>query len=260
MVGGSPRSPPGTACGTSRGRTASRSLPSGSSFLMARKAVGAVNRRHRLVLGDDAPEGAGVGRADRLALVEDRGRAVDQRPVDDVAVADHPAHVRGAPPDLAGIDAVEVLHRPGERHGIAAIVAHHALGLAGRARRIENVERIGRLHRHAAVRLGGRHRLVPVEIAAFHQRGLGLRPLEHQAARDLVPGELDRLVEQAACTAPPGPARCRTTPSAPAWASNRRCGWRARWRQSRRTPRNAPRPAARRPASPSPLRGSSACR
>jgi hypothetical protein len=79
---------------------------------------------------------------------------------------------------------------------MAAIVAHHALGLARRARRIKNVERIGGLHRHAGMRLGSRHRLVPVEIAALHHRGLGLRPLEHQAARDLVPGELDRLVEQ----------------------------------------------------------------
>jgi hypothetical protein len=57
-------------------------------------------QRHRLV-SDHAPERAGVGRADRLALIHDRGRAMDQRPVDDVAVADHPADVGAAPPDLA---------------------------------------------------------------------------------------------------------------------------------------------------------------
>ena len=51
---------------------------------------------------------------------------MDQRAVADVAVADDPAHVRGAPPDLAGVDAVEVLHRPRERDGIAADIALHA--------------------------------------------------------------------------------------------------------------------------------------
>ena len=119
-------------------------LPSGSSFLMARNAVGAVKKRDRLVLGDHAPERAGIGRADRLALVHDRGRAMNQRAVDDVAVADHPADVGAAPPHLAGLDAVEVEHRPFQRDQMAAIVAHHALRHAGGAGGVENVERIGR--------------------------------------------------------------------------------------------------------------------
>jgi hypothetical protein len=53
--------------------------PSGSSFLMARKAVGAVNSDD-LVLLDHPPEGAGVGRADGLALEHDGRAAVQQRP------------------------------------------------------------------------------------------------------------------------------------------------------------------------------------
>ena len=52
----------------------------------------------------------GVRRADRLALVQDRGAAVEQRPVDDVGVAHDPADVRGGPEHLAGLDAVDVLH------------------------------------------------------------------------------------------------------------------------------------------------------
>ena len=72
-----------------------------------------------------------------------------QRPVDDVAVADHPADVGAAPPDLARLDAVEVLHRPFQRDHMPAIVAHDALRLARRARGVEDIERIGREHRHA---------------------------------------------------------------------------------------------------------------
>src|SRR5947207_706876 len=49
------------------------------------------------MLRDDAPEGAGVRRADRLALVEDAGAAGEQRRVDDVRVADHPADIGGRP-------------------------------------------------------------------------------------------------------------------------------------------------------------------
>ena len=75
----------------------------GSSFLMARNAVGAVNSDVHAVLGDDPPERAGVGRADRLALVQDRGAAGEQRRVDDVGVADDPADVGGGPEHLARV-------------------------------------------------------------------------------------------------------------------------------------------------------------
>ena len=46
-----------------------------------------------LVLLDDAPEGAGIGRTDRLALIENGRTALKERPVDDVGMADDPAHV-----------------------------------------------------------------------------------------------------------------------------------------------------------------------
>ena len=153
-------------------------------------------QRHRLVLGDHAPEGAGIRRADRLSFVEDRGRAVDERPIDDVAVAHDPAHVRGAPVHFARLDAVEVLHRPGERHAVAAGVAHDTLGLPGRARRVEDVERIGGLHRHARRRLCRGERLVPVEVATGHHRRGILRPLQQDNLRHLVSRLLDRLIDQ----------------------------------------------------------------
>jgi hypothetical protein len=85
------------------------------------------------VLGDHPPEGAGIGRADRLALVQDRGAAVQERGVHDVAVPHHPADIGRRPKGLARLDPVEIAHRPLERHHVAAVVAHHPLGPPGRA-------------------------------------------------------------------------------------------------------------------------------
>ena len=103
--------------------------------------------------------------------------------VDDVGVADHPADVGGGPEDLAGIDAVDVLHRPGERHAVAAVVAHHALGLAGRARGVEDVQRVGRL-RPARSRAAWRAATASFQSRSRpgDQRRRCLRALEHQAA------------------------------------------------------------------------------
>src|SRR5207253_1352669 len=75
------------------------------------------------VLADHAPERAGVRGADRLALVEDRGAALQQRPVDDVGVAHRPADVGGGPPHLAGANPVDVLPRPFERPRLASSLA-----------------------------------------------------------------------------------------------------------------------------------------
>ncbi len=123
---------------------------------MARNAVGAVNRALTPCCGDDAPEHAGIGRADRLALEDDRRAAMQQRRVDDVAVADDPADVASRPtsrrPDRrrrrAFIDHLSAT-------SVAAVVAHHALRLARGARGIEDVERVGRGDGHAV----GRRRL-----------------------------------------------------------------------------------------------------
>src|SRR3989441_8118087 len=67
------------------------------------------------VLRDHPPEGAGIGRADRLALVQHRGVPIEQGAVDDVGVADGPAEIGRGPIDFAGLDAVDVRHAPLER-------------------------------------------------------------------------------------------------------------------------------------------------
>ena len=84
---------------------------------------------------------------------------------------------------------------------MAAVVAHHALGPAGGARGVEDVERIGGGDRHALVgRLRPHQRLLPqaapVMIAAVDHRRLGLRPLQYDAGVGLEARQIDRRVEQ----------------------------------------------------------------
>ena len=129
QVSGSSRSPARNSVRRRRQSYGASSSPSGSSFLIARIAVGAVNSALHAVLGDHPPERAGVRRADRLALVQDGGRADQQRRVDDVGVADDPADVGGGPAHVARADVVDVRHRPVQRDRVAAVVAHDALGL-----------------------------------------------------------------------------------------------------------------------------------
>jgi hypothetical protein len=81
-----------------------------------------------LVLFAHGPEAARI-RVGRHALEHQRRGAVRQRPVDDVAVARDPAHVRGAPEDIAlvVVEDIFVGHRGVDE--VAAGGVHHALGL-----------------------------------------------------------------------------------------------------------------------------------
>ena len=114
------------------------------------------------VVGDHPPERARIGGADGLALVQHGGRAGQEGSVDDVRVADHPAHVARRPHHVACMHVVDVRHRPRHRDGMAAVVAHHSLRRPGRARGVEDVERIGRRDRDRRVRGRERGALVPV--------------------------------------------------------------------------------------------------
>ena len=113
-------------------------------------------------------------------------------------MADDPADVRRRPEHLARLDAIKVRHRPLERDHVAAIVAHHALGLPGRAGGVEDVERVGggdgNARHLAALRQFRLHRGAHVDVAALHQIGGKLLALEDEAAVGLV----GRLVDGAA--------------------------------------------------------------
>ena len=145
---------------------------------------GAERRRRReqhryLVLGHHPPEGAGIGRAHWLALVQYGRAAVDERRIDDVGVADHPADVGRRPIDFARRDAIDVLHRPFERDHVAAIVADDALGLAGGSGGIEDVERVGGGHRDTG--LGAARRPAP-SPSPRHSRVRGWHRVRRGAA------------------------------------------------------------------------------
>ena len=166
-------------------------------LLLDRAERGGRREQHvHAVLGDEPPEGAGVRRADGLALVEDRRAALEERRVDDVRVADDPADVGRGPVGLARADAVDVLHGPLERDGVAAVVADDALRHARRPRRVEDVERIGRGHGHARRGRGAGDEVPPVEVAPLRERRRRLGPLEDHAAFRLVGGQREGAVEE----------------------------------------------------------------
>ena len=148
------------------------------------------------VLRAHPPERAGVRRADRLALVHHAGAAAQQRRVDDVGVADHPADIGRRPIDVAGIDAVQHAHRVPQRDRMAAIVAHHPLGPSRRARGVEDVERIGGRHRDRIVRRRRRLGFRQIVVAPRDQFSAFGIALQDQAGIGLVRRQRDRRVEQ----------------------------------------------------------------
>ncbi len=95
---------------------------------------------------------------------------MEQRRIDDVAVAHHPTDVGAAPPDLAGLDAVEIEHRPLQGNQMPAIVAYDTFRYARGAGGVEDIERIGGEYRHAIGGFFRRHglsaQLFPVVIAS----------------------------------------------------------------------------------------------
>ena len=119
-----------------------------------------------LVLVAHFPEARG-GRIVRHALEHQRDGAVGERAIDDVAVAGDPADVGGAPVDVAVVIVEHVLMRDRRVDQIAAGGVQHALRLAGRARGVEDEQRI--LGAHLLARAVGRHGLgdlVVIDVAA----------------------------------------------------------------------------------------------
>ncbi len=130
-------------------------------------------------------------------------------------MAGDPADVGGAPVDVAVVIVEHVLMRHRREHEIAARGVQHALGLAGGARRIENEQRVFRVH--VLDRAFGRHHLGgfvvpevarrvhidgsagaldhdhPVDAAALFDRGIdiGFQRNLPAAAQALVGGDDD---------------------------------------------------------------------
>ena len=118
-----------------------------------------------LVLLDNLPE-AGTVRPCRHALEHQRCRPVRQRPVDNIAVAGHPADIGGAPVDVTILVVEHILMRHRGIDHVAAGGVKHTLRLAGRPRGIEDEHRVFGVHfRRRAIGRRLAHRLVIPDIA-----------------------------------------------------------------------------------------------
>ncbi len=106
-----------------------------------------------------------------------------------------PADVAGGEHRLPRPEVEDVPERPGQRHGVPAVVAHDALGAPGRAGGVEDVQRVRRLHRDAPDTSGGRHQLVVVQVTTRDHLGLQLWPLAHDDVGGRVLGLGQRAVQ-----------------------------------------------------------------
>ena len=205
------------------------------------------------MLVDHPPERAGIGRSDRLALVEHRGRSRQQRPVDDVGVADDPADVGGGPEHVARGDVVDVAHCSRAAPPRGRRCRGHRLRLAGGPRRVEDVERVGGRDRHRGSRAPRRpypsssQHLAVAAVNQSHRCALLCTMMQYRGGCS--DASMARSSIGLYSTARVGSIRRRpTTPS----GRRRRCARPVRARRTRRTPPSALRRCARIPASRSP--------
>ncbi len=205
-----------------------RSAALGSSFLIARIAVGAVNSAFTPCSAMTRQNALGVRRADRLALVE-HGRGARRAAARRRCRSGRRPSRRRWPPRT---------RRPGRcRRRCACSRPARRHDRRCRARcpwacpwcRTCRARRAGRWRRPAthADRLGRRDELVPVEVALAH-RGERLRALQDHARRPARARPARAPGRASACTRRRVRARCRTTPRRRPSASRRRCGSPAR--------------------------------
>ena len=142
-----------------------------------------VEDRHAVAL-DDLPPDVLVGIVGR-ALEHHAGRSVGERAVDDVGVARDPTDVGCAPVDVAlRLQVEDVAMGVGDAGKVAAGGVEDALRLRGRARGVEDVERVLGAHRlRRALRRRGLHRRVEPDVA----------PVAHLALDPGVADDEDRL-------------------------------------------------------------------
>ncbi|CCK04012.1 hypothetical protein BN129_2760 [Cronobacter sakazakii 701] len=120
------------------------------------------------------------GRPVWYAFKHQRGRAAGERPVEQIAVTSHPAHIGGAPVDIARM-VVKGVEECGSRvNQIAARGMQHAFRFTGRAGGVENKQRIFGVHLDGLmVRAGFLHQFAPPEIASFMPFDVSAGALKH---------------------------------------------------------------------------------
>ena len=149
------------------------------------------------MLGDDAPIAACIGRTDGFALKEDAGGTGNERSIDNIGMADHPADIGCRPKHLSRLDAEHMLQRPCKSHHMPAIVAHDTFGFTGSTRCVKHIKRIGGSNGRARDMTAARriHSGTIVDIAAFNRLMRMLLALQDNAVPDRVAGSGNRLVE-----------------------------------------------------------------
>src|SRR5690606_27893364 len=111
------------------------------------------------ILSTHAPERTGIWSAYRFTFVKNGGAAGDQRRINNVGVANHPAHIRGGPEHVTGLHIVHNFHAVTHGHGMATVITHNAFGLAGGTGGVEYIERVITPYRSAIGRLRPGNRL-----------------------------------------------------------------------------------------------------
>ena len=141
------------------------------------------------------PEPAEVGIVGD-AVEHDGRRAIHQRPVDDIGVAGDPADVGGAPEDVVLAIIEDPVEGRGGPDGIAAGRVDDALRFARRSGRVEDEQRVFRVHR---LRLAIGRKLVAhggvADVAALLHRHVGSGPGDDDHGLDVA--VLERLVDVA---------------------------------------------------------------
>ncbi|MNZ61758.1 hypothetical protein D3C78_798590 [compost metagenome] len=146
------------------------------------------------MLVDHLPEARGR-RVARHALEDQRGRAVGQRTVDDVAVAGDPADVGGAPEDFAVAVVQHVLEGHRCLQQVATGGVQHAFGFAGAAGGVEDEQRVFGVHRLGrAIGAGFAQGLLVLDVPSFDPIHLYVSALDHQHGAH-VRAALQRLVD-----------------------------------------------------------------
>ena len=92
----------------------------------------------------NAPERTRIRGSDRFAFKEYGCAALEQGPVNNVAMTNNPADIRRGPLDFAGMGIIDIPHAPLKRHPMATIIAYNSFRFACRARCIQNIERVCR--------------------------------------------------------------------------------------------------------------------
>ena len=138
------------------------------------ECCGGSEERANLVFVHDAPEGTSVRGPDGLTFIDHGGGTSQQGSVNDVGVANHPAHIRRCPHHFTGLDVVDVGHRPRECNGVTAVITHDALGVSGGARGVKNVERISSENRNTVSGCRLRCSVIPVEPGHIIDSVVGL--------------------------------------------------------------------------------------